>query len=511
MPKLFTIVVAVFGVLACVCTTGCEGCGCGGWDAGLIAKLDKVSGSVERDYAAEIGRWIPSEKGARFRLGDGVRTLAESGAVLKLSGDAELHVKESTQIRFLDDAPKPGSLGVKLESGEAELVAGIGELELVTDLGTAVLNSGTRVTLAKSETGFDMRVEVGAATLFREGRPPEEMLPGEEVELFIGDVELMPLSSKTGEPADAGSDSPRVKVPTEAEVTGTGEAPATLERYEKGPGYADMGATAGDSLSVHAARLPVVVAFDARALCPSRVGISLAGKKGGVSGVGVVNVPFGRGLNRYVVYCLENGTRSKKPEGKGRILVIRDSGRTKIPKKAPASSVETDGRRYKILYQNRKPVVTVRWGKAPEASSYTLMVEYASGKRAAIPVERAEHRFPSGKFAEGTHKVRFLADGTSWKSKQTTVHVKFDNAAPKASWNHPVAGSFGSSQTVVVSGVAVPGWKVSAEGVALELDEQNRFSGSILYSGKYRGIVLRLVHPKRGVHYYLRRGAGEAG
>jgi hypothetical protein len=58
----------------------------------------------------------------------------------------------------------------------------------------------------------------------------------------------------------------------------------------------------------------------------------------------------------------------------------------------------------------------------------------------------------------------------------------------------------------VVSGIALPGWDVRAQGEPLRMDSEQRFSGSVT-SGP-RGLVLQFSHPQRGVHHYLRRAAG---
>ncbi len=114
----------------------------------------------------------------------------------------------------------------------------------------------------------------------------------------------------------------------------------------------------------------------------------------------------------------------------------------------------------------------------------------------------------SGSVGEGTHTLKFeTADGKS--SPETTLVVKFDNAAPAASLREPADGSFAPTDTVKVAGLVSEGWTVSIGGTPVALDEQQRFSTSATPAPGENAIVLRLSHPQRGVVYYVRH-AGAA-
>ena len=81
----------IFSFLTAVLSASCERCA--GGDPGLVAELVAVSGRVERDRATQMDQWKPAELRSRFYGGDGVRTLTAAGAILDVTGGAELHFK----------------------------------------------------------------------------------------------------------------------------------------------------------------------------------------------------------------------------------------------------------------------------------------------------------------------------------------------------------------------------------------------------------------------------------
>jgi hypothetical protein len=93
------------------------------------------------------------------------------------------------------------------------------------------------------------------------------------------------------------------------------------------------------------------------------------------------------------------------------------------------------------------------------------------------------------------------------KSAETTLVIKFDNAAPTASIREPADGSFSTTDTVKVAGVVVEGWTVAVNGTPVALDGQRRFSAPATVPPNENAIVLRLSHPQRGTVYYVRHAA----
>jgi hypothetical protein len=101
--------------------------------------------------------------------------------------------------------------------------------------------------------------------------------------------------------------------------------------------------------------------------------------------------------------------------------------------------------------------------------------------------------------------MTYIAGGT--RSPTTTLAIGFDNAAPTASVRSPDDGSFAPGQTVRVAGIALAGWSVAVDGTPLPLDPQQRFEAQVQVPPTQDGIAIRLSHPSRGVHYYVRHGS----
>ncbi len=256
----------------------------------------------------------------------------------------------------------------------------------------------------------------------------------------------------------------------------------------------------GDSVTVHDARAPTHVGFRFGEKCPEGGVVTV--KRGSreymtSAGQGAANVLMPPGHNRYEVRCTGGSQIAS-----GSVTVMRDSGRTALPRSAPPTLVDTDGRNYRVLYQNLLPEVTVRWRKAPSGGSYTLSVT-TNGKTETFKSSSASYKFDSGALTEGQHRLVFSAGAK--KSKPTNLFIRFDNAAPKARITSPYDGTFSPGSTVQVSGVALKGWKAYVGSQALSMDRQHRFTGSVQVPAGQDGLVVRLTNPGRGTHYYLRR------
>jgi hypothetical protein len=70
----------------------------------------------------------------------------------------------------------------------------------------------------------------------------------------------------------------------------------------------------------------------------------------------------------------------------------------------------------------------------------------------------------------------------------------------------PVVGAK-SGEALTISGMTLPGWSVDVDGKKLSSDGQQRFSGRVQMPSDHRAVAVRLTHPKRGTHIYLRRSS----
>jgi hypothetical protein len=123
-----------------------------------------------------------------------------------------------------------------------------------------------------------------------------------------------------------------------------------------------------------------------------------------------------------------------------------------------------------------------------------------------MSVPAPEHVFQSGSLRDGVHQLNFEAQGR--KSRTATVTVRFDNTAPTASLSAPADRGWQPGDRVDIEGVALPAWKVSVQGGTIDKVGDDRFRGQVVTSQEHPDIAVRLVHPRLGTHYYLRRATG---
>ena len=99
--------------------------------------------------------------------------------------------------------------------------------------------------------------------------------------------------------------------------------------------------------------------------------------------------------------------------------------------------------------------------------------------------------------------------GTSFFQNKavSTLIIDFDNTAPQVYIQSPPPISSKPWEAQIrVRGALMPGWTAASSGVDLPVDKQRRFNGTVDKPEGTTTLAIRLAHPQRGVHYYLRRG-----
>lgn len=403
-----------------------------------------------------------------------------------------------------------------LSAGDRTVAAG-STLRLAAGTSADIERGGKRATLRGA--GEFVIAEAGKAFIVTSGGGVSLTGAGTEVEVAVpggsivaklgarGDVVVRRDAARVS--VSAGTVEVKSEAGTELLAAGEeltiGEKGAT-EVIGRGPGYVDFVAGAGDSFAVHDPKPPTAIGIATASACPEGAVVELAGGRGRSRGTGTVSVLFPSGSNRYSVHCVTSAGIAKESAASGSIAVLHDGGTARIPRTAPSTQVDTDGRNYTVLYQNLLPKISVRWPSAPKSGPYVLHVASPGGKAEALPCGGPSHSFATGALREGIHRLSFEGGGA--RSKETQVDIRFDNAAPTATLTSPANGSFAPGSGVTVSGLALEGWKISVGGKDLPLDEQLRFSGEAQAPGGQRALAVEFVHPHRGVHYYLRRSAG---
>lgn len=271
--------------------------------------------------------------------------------------------------------------------------------------------------------------------------------------------------------------------------------------------YADISAEVGESFMIHDPKPPTAIRFHFGSRCPSGGVIRVRGRAGAMFATGEHSaaLALGKGRHEYALHCLNDGGQSDAAVAGGTLTVLRDAGTRPVPTTPPSTSVTVDGRSYTVMYQNQLPRVSVVWSNAPEGATYTLKVVSRHGTKTFMSTSPS-HTFASGALPEGRHTVSFEGGGKF--SRQTDIEIVFDNAAPMATLTTPTEAKLGQDGEITIAGVAQPGWTVEVGGQKIAQDAKQRFNQGIkLQATTDHAVGIRLTHPTRGTHVYVRRMA----
>jgi hypothetical protein len=278
---------------------------------------------------------------------------------------------------------------------------------------------------------------------------------------------------------------------------------------------------AGETATIHSLRVPTPVLVRVDPACGTGayvevarggrflpVGLADTAGDGAQATQGAVVLSLGEGGHPYRVKCPDEGAPGASATA-GTFRIVRDSGAQRLPRTPGHNQIPADGRHYSVLYQNLLPELTLAWPDAPSGESLTLKVRKTKDSVDEIPLGTASYSFPSGKLGDGTYGFWFeVQRDPRLRSLETTVRIAFDNAAPAAEIHEPEDGFTPQDGKILVSGVAVEGVVVSVGDTSIPLDAQYRFRGDVPVAPGARSIAIRIAHPTRGVHYYLRSVGG---
>jgi hypothetical protein len=188
----------------------------------------------------------------------------------------------------------------------------------------------------------------------------------------------------------------------------------------------------------------------------------------------------------------------------GRIIVVRDSGTRPLPKQPPVNPIDADGRNYRISYQSQIPNVKI---KVPGGGSGQFKLFLATGGVSeTFESSKPEFTIPGSKLREATYTYWVERDGVK-QPKVSTLVIDFDQTAPQVYIESPANGKpFGDE--LDVRGAVLPGWTAKVDVVEIPINERTRrFAAKVPKPSGANALAIRLSHPQRGVHFYLRRGS----
>ena len=421
--------------------------------------------------------------------GAGVRVVARGETAPKALSEGAGSVGPGDTLEVANGA----SVDVRRGAKHARVV-GAGRFVIGEADGSALVRASSgRVEL--EATGEDVVVEVpGGAIVAKAGGDGKSRV----------DADVAPSGTKVG--VRQGQAEVRGKGPPETVRAGeraTLSAKGVVVVASRGPDKPDFTVRAGDSIFVRDPKPPTALGFDFSSVCPGAAVVSRGDGAATARGEHKAVLALASGHHDYAIHCIGPDGVEEKVAASGAVTVVADGARAELARLPPSTLVDMDGRRYTVLYQNQLPSVIARWPDAPQSGSYVVHVDKERTKSATPKLA-----LKAGSVSEGTHTLSFETGDGSKKSAETTLLIKFDNAAPAASVRDPADGSFQPGDTVKVSGVVVEGWTVSVNGAAVALDDQKRFATTATVPPGETALVLKLSHPKRGTVYYVRHAAG---
>jgi hypothetical protein len=466
-----------------------------GADAGIDAgapEADATAVAVELSGRVEVTRpgeraWkaLPPgarrlEKGTVLRVpAGGSAKLASPGVSLELGGGARASVGDDLTFAIEAGAGRARAAGgvVRLPGGALALggAAGAGGTPTTAPATSAAPTTAPATSAAPttaSEARFDVRAREAAVAIAR-GTGKLSGAPGTDLAMARGESAVL------------------------------GRA-GTIRVVDAIPTRFDLRVPAGETLTVHDPRpsTAVQVAFDGR--CPEG-GIIELDRDGRFrtprvsAGKDAANLRVDPGAWTYRLRCTTGGGEGAAVAS-GRITVLRDAGTRALPKARMPNDIDADGRTWRISYQSVIPDLRIHAKNV--APPFRLILARGGGKNEAIEAKSPVVTVPGASLREGTFTYWVEAGGTL-KGKISTLIINFDQTAAQVYIESPQDGAAWSGD-LDVRGAVLPGWTASVGTVVIPIDRQRRFAARV---GAPAGgtLVIKLAHPERGIHYYLRR------
>jgi hypothetical protein len=439
-----------------------------------------------------------------------LRTGPHAQATLALPRHARLLVKSDTVVRFKRSRDDSQPLSqIEMQQGELTIETGALDLGVDTARGVVRLTQGTSVRMKSEQQKTHFDVVVGRVEYALEGTTRTvEAGGGFDIEVLRPSVE--PAAPQLTATAANGAPAPDAGAPPGDEAvakSGKPAAPAELEFQDSPPG-AIVTLLAGESAVIHDPAPPtdVRMRFDA---CPQGAVLELDRGSGRSDAIRVrgddeVRARVPRGEYRYRLRCLHDG-RLQAPLHRGRLTVMADAATRPLPSAPATITADADGRRYTVSYQNRLPIITLRWPDAPRAAAYRLFVRPdKGGAQFSLESSRSSVTLEPGRVGEGLHQFWFATADDARRSEKGLIQVSFDYAARTAYLTSPIEGAAAHDGRARFAGGTLLGSTVQAQGAPLKLDAQGRFDAEVEVPAGAGGAYVRVQHRSTGVHYYIR-------
>jgi hypothetical protein len=385
---------------------------------------------------------------------------------------------------------EPGA-SATLTSGPLALALAAGARATIDPSGAVVLDAGTAT--ASATTAANVGLPGGAIALTGSAAFPAEL------RLAIGSRETNVTAARGG---GSLSGAPGATLALDRGEAAALSRAGAIRVVEAIPKYFDLRVLAGESFTVHDPKPPTAVQVQFGGACTDG-GVLEVDKGAGFrtprisAGRDAANVSLAPGSWAYRVRCTKGGAEGA-PVASGRISVTRDSGTRPLPKAPGTNDIDADGRTWRISYQSVIPNLTVHARGGGSAFKLHLA---SGGKEDTFTASAPAIAVPGAKLHEGTYTYWVDRDGV--RDQVSTLVIDFDQTAPQVYIESPVNGVPWSGD-IDVRGAVLAGWTAAVDAVVIPLDRARRFTAKVgIPPGN--ALAIKLSHPLRGIHYYLRR------
>ncbi|HEY5920417.1 MAG TPA: hypothetical protein VIV11_02045 [Kofleriaceae bacterium] len=469
-------------------------------EIGKIVDMDLTIGPVKMDPPADAGVDAPEAP-------------ADAGVIVSEEGSIEVTGKkaEILQPGQTKWAPLPAGAGQLVKGSKIRLGAGTTAKLVANGLTLAMAGS------SRTSVGGDLHfgLELGVATASVAAQTVGKVgVPGGNVDIKGG--EKGPGKARLD--VNAKGDTKIAILDGSAKLTGTNGAALDMRTGEsasmqkagaihqtaKIPDYYDMRVVMGESptFTIHDPRGATALQFAFNGKCSGGGTIEMdndprfrtARISGGKESA---NIIAETGAWSYRLVCAGGGQG-----GSGRIIVRKDAGTRPLPKETSMNILDADGRTYRISYQSLIPNLKI---KAPGTGSKFKLHLATGGSEETFDSDKPTFTVEGKKLKEATYTYWVDRDGVK-QDKASTLIINFDQTAPQVYIEAPANGK-PFAPDVDVKGAVLPGWTAKVLDVEVPIDTRSRrFSAKVPAPSGAQALAIRLSHPQRGVHYYLRRG-----
>lgn len=478
--------------------------------AAQISGVDGQSIELQLGQAIELGlgpiEVTPSPDAGvpdapRAAIDAGTAQVAQDGAV-EVTG-------KKVEILMPGEAKwQPLAAGVTKLTKGSKIRAGVGSTAKLISNGVTLAMAGSSRAAISEDLSFSVELGVGTAAV----EPNVEGKVG-----VPGGVVAIKGPGKARLDVNQKGDAKIAVLEGSASLTGTGGAVLAMKTGEsaslakagaihqtaKIPDYYDLRVAVGDdkAFTVHDPKGSTALQFNFNGKCTGgtiELDDSPKFQTARISsGKESANIIADVGSWYYRLVCGSGATG-----GSGHITVRRDAGTRPLPKDPPLNFVDTDGRNYRISYQSLIPNIKVKFPAG--GSKYTLHLA-TGGSEERFESKTSSYTLEGKKLKEATYTFWVDKDGTKL-DKVSTLEINFDQTAPQVYIESPGNGKpFGPE--VDVRGAVLPGWTAKVDVVEIPVDSRTRrFAAKVAPPADAQALAIRLSHPQRGVHYYLRRG-----